>query len=186
MKITEREVTLKHGKTIVLRSPVAMDVYAVLEHLKRIFREHYKNFNRPVDFWETLPAEKEVKHIEDILFSDRSFMMAAFDGEEIIGLVGITHNNAPFQKFSAALGMGIETQYQNSGLGTQMLNVCFEEAKKAGLHSLQLEVRTFNQAAIALYEKVGFRRVGEMKEVAFIDGNFFDEYIYQILLKSNG
>lgn len=182
MKITEKEVSLKNGKKIIFRSPVAMDVTILLEHLKRIFREHYKNFNRPVEYWDTLPEEKEVKHIEDILFSQHSFMIAAFDADRIIGLLGVTANNAPFQKFSASLGMGVETEYQHTGLGTLMMNHCFEEAQTAGLHSLQLEVRTFNKAAIGLYEKVGFRRVGELKEVANIDGKFYDEYIYQKLL----
>jgi RimJ/RimL family protein N-acetyltransferase len=184
MKITETEVTLKNGKKIILRSPVAMDVTLVLDHLKRIFRVHYKNFNRGVDFFENLPDEKEVKHIEDVLFSPSSFMITAFDGNKIIGLLGVNANSVPFQRFNAGIGMGIETEYQNTGLGTIMMNKCFEEAKIAGLRSLQLEVRTFNKGAIALYEKSGFRRVGEMKEVAFIDGHFYDEYIYQKLLKS--
>ena len=50
------------------------------------------------------------------------------------------------------------------------------------LHRIQLSVRTINDAGIRLYEKVGFERIGTLKEVAFIEGQFYDEFSYQLIL----
>ena len=48
-----------------------------------------------------------------------------------------------------------------------------------GMGNIELRVRTYNEAAIALYEKAGFRRVGVLKEVARVGEDWVDEYIYQ-------
>jgi RimJ/RimL family protein N-acetyltransferase len=47
--------------------------------------------------------------------------------------------------------------------------------------ALILTVRVYNEAGIHLYERTGFERVGLLKEVAFIDNQFCDEYFYQII-----
>ncbi len=53
---------------------------------------------------------------------------------------------------------------------------------EAGFHRVELTVRTFNDSGIALYEKAGFKRVGLLKDVAFIDNAYVDEYLYQLIL----
>ena len=42
-------------------------------------------------------------------------------------------------------------------------------------------MRTFNAAAIALYEEVGMRRVGTLTDAAFIEGEYFNEHLYEIV-----
>ena len=74
-----------------------------------------------------------------------------------------------FQEANASVAMGVEAEFHGMGLGTELLNYVFEIAKSLKYHRLQLTVRTFNNAGIALYEKMGFRRVGELEEIAFID-----------------
>lgn len=186
MKVTEKKLTLKNGKEILLKSPEPADAMIALEHFRRIFKEHYRNFNRDAVYWETVTEDHQAQKIQEAIQSQKQFMISAWDERTIVGFIVVTGGGAPFQKFSAHIGMGIETEYQNTGLGTELLGHAVEEAKRAGFHSLQLEVRTFNKAAIALYEKLGFRRVGELKEVAYFDDKFWDEFIYQKLLTVNG
>lgn len=50
------------------------------------------------------------------------------------------------------------------------------------MNPLELIVRTFNEAGVVLFEKVGFRRVGLLKETAFIDSKFCDEFMYEMLI----
>ena len=63
-----------------------------------------------------------------------------------------------------------------------MQTVIFEATAK-GFKRLELTVRTFNAAGIALYEKVGFERVGHLHRVALIDGELYDEYQYERMLR---
>ncbi len=48
----------------------------------------------------------------------------------------------------------------------------------AEIKNIYLEVRTDNTNAIKLYESFGFKRVGTMPEKIFIDGKYYDEYVY--------
>jgi len=48
--------------------------------------------------------------------------------------------------------------------------------------SVELSVRTHNTAGINLYEKVGFKKVGLLKEIAFIDDTYCDEFMCEIIL----
>jgi RimJ/RimL family protein N-acetyltransferase len=56
------------------------------------------------------------------------------------------------------------------------------QARELKFHRLELTVRTYNTDAIALYEKAGFQKIGLLKESAFVDGAFVDEYCYQLIL----
>ena len=182
MKVSEKEIRLKNGKNIVLRSPEPEEAEIVLEHLIRVFQEHYRNFNRNADFFRNMPVEKERDLIKALNNSSNQLMVAAFSERKIVSVVSLFSGDGDFHRLTAKLGMGVETEYHNQGLGTEILRHTLAEARKGGLHTIELAVRTFNAPAIALYEKLGFRRVGEMKEVALIDGQYFDEYIYQIML----
>lgn len=46
------------------------------------------------------------------------------------------------------------------GIGYEMLSKLLEIAKEAGVHTIYLEVRASNNAAIALYKKLGFSENG--------------------------
>jgi len=78
--------------------------------------------------------------------------------------------------------MGLEPDYQNLGLGSALMSYALESVKQINIKRVELTVRTFNQAGIKLYEKAGFRQVGLLKNTAFIDGEYCDEYMYEILL----
>lgn len=182
MLIPPRAAKIKNNQVLILKSPTPAEAQLLIDHLTRVFKNNYKNFNRPADYWETLPVEKEAIILKEHAEAHNKFMLSAYHEGKIVGNFGLFGFDFPFGKYSARFGLGIEDEFQNMGLGTALLNCGMEEAKKMHIHSLELSVRTFNGPAIALYEKCGFRRVGEMKEIAFIDGEYFDEYIYQKIL----
>ena len=49
------------------------------------------------------------------------------------------------------------------------------------MHSLHLEVFSFNQRAIQCYEKLGFQKVGTLHEAYFLDGKYYDIIFMEIL-----
>jgi len=50
---------------------------------------------------------------------------------------------------------------------------------EVGITNLTLRVRTFNQSAIHLYERLGFRRVGTLHAIVELPEGFADEHVYQ-------
>ena len=56
------------------------------------------------------------------------------------------------------LGIAVADGYKGKGLGLLMMNQLISFAKLHGVKKIRLSVDNDNEAAIALYEKLGFRR----------------------------
>jgi RimJ/RimL family protein N-acetyltransferase len=181
MIIPERSFTLKNNVQVVLRSVKPSEAQLFLDHARIAHRESYRNLNRPPKFWDNLSVEEEEKILKNMEESKRRFMLGAFlDGKIIGGLANFGHDQS-FQEFNGMIGISIQSAYHGIGLGEAMMRYGMEKSKEGGCHRLELTVRTFNTGAIALYEKLGFQKVGTLRETAFIDGQFVDEFMYDYL-----
>ncbi len=178
-QVSTTEVLLKDQRKVTLRSPLASDAGPLLQHLRRGFQQYSRNMNHPARYWDTFSVEEEEKILQSFLSAPEKFMLSAFAAEVIVGNLAVFGMAGEFQKHNCRLGMGIEESFQGCGLGAQMLEHALSEAVKLGFKRMELNVRCFNHGAIALYEKMGFRRVGLLKNAALIDGEFFDEYLYE-------
>lgn len=58
------------------------------------------------------------------------------------------------------LNLAVAPEYRRQGLGTRLIEMLETALRQQGVYSLTLEVRPSNEAAIALYEKLGFFQVG--------------------------
>ena len=56
--------------------------------------------------------------------------------------------------------VAVKKEYRRQRIGYRMLKALLEEASARGIDSFTLEVRASNQAAIGLYESLGFKPVG--------------------------
>jgi len=84
---------------------------------------------------------------------------------------------------SCRLGITIgEKRYWGSGLGREALAAviayCFETL---GMNRLGAEVYAFNLRSIQLFEGLGFRREGVIRQSVWKNGGFSDEYLYGLL-----
>ncbi|OCO98320.1 MULTISPECIES: N-acetyltransferase [unclassified Ensifer] len=61
------------------------------------------------------------------------------------------------------LTIGVDPRYARSGLGWRLMQAAMREALVKGSEALFLEVDETNQAAIGLYRKLGFAKVGERR-----------------------
>ena len=78
---------------------------------------------------------------------------------EIYGYVGLLM--VPYE--ADVLNITVSGKVRNRGIGTRLMREILERAKKNGVTDIHLEVRESNEAAIHLYEKLGFLRDGIRK-----------------------
>lgn len=83
----------------------------------------------------------------------------AWEGEMLLGYCGFWEVSGE----ADITNLAVHPEYRRGGIAKALLECAIREAKKRGLLLMTLEVRVSNAAAIALYEKYGFRRVGERK-----------------------
>jgi [ribosomal protein S18]-alanine N-acetyltransferase len=93
-------------------------------------------------------AELEAKH---------NHYVAARADDKLVGYGGIARlgRKKPYEYEIHTIG--VDPAYQGKGIGRQLLTALLEYANGG---TIFLEVRTDNDAAISLYESVGFVRVG--------------------------
>lgn len=65
--------------------------------------------------------------------------------------------------------ISVKKEFQNLGIGSQMMHFMIETLKTANFKSIVLEVRISNTAAISLYKKFGFKEVS-IKKKFYPDG----------------
>jgi putative acetyltransferase len=98
--------------------------------------------------------------------------------ELIIGTAGLTVFANPRLRHSAGVGIMVHKDYQNQGVGTQLMNAILDVADNwLMLVRVELTVFTDNIRAIHVYEKLGFEKEGIRRKAAIRNGEYTDELV---------
>lgn len=123
------------------------------------------------------------KWLEEAQKAPNGFLFAVRprEGDELLGFVeldGILWNQGV-----AWLGIGVgERERWGQGIGGEALRLVLDFAfNELNLHRVQLTVFDYNDRAIALYEKLGFRREGVYREFLHREDRRHDMYLYGLL-----
>ena len=171
------EVTLKNGVSCVLRNAAPDDAQAVLRHLISVYGEtdFLSRYPDEVNFTE----EQERAFLAGLESSENALFLVA----DVGGRISATAGFQPYASVSklrhrAVLDVAVQKAYWGHGLGSAMLGVLLDEAKRAGFEMLELEVIADNTRAAALYEKFGFRVYGALEKAFRLrDGRFQTELL---------
>jgi RimJ/RimL family protein N-acetyltransferase len=100
--------------------------------------------------------------------------VVAVAGDEVIGWCDLRPKTAPTLRHSAVLGMGIVAAYRGQGIGSRMLAATLELAWARGIRRAELNVRSDNAPAIALYRHFGFVEEGVCRNYMRVDNVDYD------------
>jgi putative acetyltransferase len=109
--------------------------------------------------------------------------LVAFHDSNIVGFSTINKHHKERRRGIGDMGIFLHQVFHNVGLGTAMTKRLLALAVEQGLHRIQLEVIEGNKAAVRLYEKVGFRVEGKMRDAFFRAGEYHDSLLMAIILK---
>lgn len=75
-----------------------------------------------------------------------------------------------------------DSKYFGQGYGSEAMRLAINYGfKTLNLHRISLGVYDFNPRAIHVYEKIGFKREGILRDSLLWDGEYHDEYLMSIL-----
>lgn len=142
---------------IIIEKARPEDAKGVLEYLKMVGSET-DNLTFGA---EGLPisAEEEAAYISQVENSTGSIMLLAKDKGKIVADAGL-HRLPRRMGHRADLGISVSKEYWNKGIGSRLLSQIIEFAKANSIEIIDLQVRSDNAAAIHLYEKFGFEKIG--------------------------
>ena len=90
------------------------------------------------------------------LTNELSLWLVVLDGEKVAAYVG----SQSVLGEADMMNVAVFPEYRRRGIGEQLVLALVKKLAEAGNYRLSLEVRVSNQAARALYEKLGFRQAG--------------------------
>jgi aminoglycoside 6'-N-acetyltransferase len=154
-----------------LRPPVESDVPL----LARILAEP------PVArFW---PSHDEASVREDFVEGDEDLTVFVIEHEgRVAGLIQFSDEDDP-QYRHATVDLFVGTAFQGRGLGREAIAAVIDHLfGERGHHRIVIDPAAHNARAIAVYESVGFRRVGVMRDYERgADGTFHDGVLLEIV-----
>jgi len=172
------KVPILKGQKVILRMAKIADVKEYIrilddEKVSRFLNYHYKTKNR---------KNESEKWVKEVLFDPGQALWTITVGNKIIGNTTLRFvNNC--RKANLGIVIGGE-EYWGKGYGTEticlVINYLF---KKLKFNRLDLLVHCDNKRGIKLYNKIGFKKEGKMRQSALSrDGKkFVDQYVMSIL-----
>jgi phosphinothricin acetyltransferase len=90
----------------------------------------------------------------------------------------------PAFKYSVEHSIYVHHEHRGQGLGEKLLAAIIEAAREQQKHVLIGGIDSSNSGSIALHEKHGFKKVGELPQVGFKFGRWLDMAFYQLMLET--
>ena len=154
-----KTITLKDGRTCVLRNGTAEDGQALLDIFNLTHAQTDYLLTYPDEFTYTLQQEED--YLKGKTDSDDEIeLLAELDGKVVgsagIGCVGRREKT----RHRATFGINVDKGYWGLGIGRVLTEGCIECAERAGYAQLELEAVADNKNALALYKSVGFVEYG--------------------------
>lgn len=177
MRYEAENITAKDAREFILRSPEASDAEAMLDYLRATAGETHFMIRYPEEVTYTLEGEKEL--LAQWLSAEDREMIAAWDGDRVIGNVGIGPIADNYKMHHrASLGIAIRKEYWGLGIGKVLMRKAEHAAVEMSFRQLELGVFRDNERGIRLYEGLGYQVYGTLPcAFRLKDGTYRDEVL---------
>jgi len=105
----------------------------------------------------------------------------AVDGDRVLGWCDITRSQTEGLRHVGHVGMGVIASHRRQGLGEALLRTALIDASRKGMTRIEMEVFRSDEAALALYAKLGFDFEGRKRRGRCLDGEYEDFVIMALL-----
>ena len=130
-----------------------------------------------------ITPEQETAFLAALEHSETGVFLVARAGAEIIGTANYTAFPKKRMAHRGEFGLSVGKAYWNRGVGTALLARLLDFAKNTAKSEIvSLEVRSDNAAAIHLYEKFGFEKIGTFRGYFKIGGEYVDFDLMELFL----
>ena len=155
--------------SIVIEKASAADAAALLVYLKQVGGET-DNLTFGA---EGLPftVEQEEAYLAQMQNSSDGVMFVAKEDGKIIGDASLSRSPRRMN-YRGELGITVVRSHWRRGVGSRLLQKVIDFAEENGMEYIDLTVRSDNTAAIGLYRKFGFEKIGTHPAFMKIGGKY--------------
>ena len=178
-----KEITLKDGRTAILKSPEEGDGAKFLDYIKAACKETDFLLRTPEE-WEGVTVDSEERWIQRGRESESTLMIACYVDSEVVGNCEIGFRGGRKEGHRSTIAIAVLEAYWGLGIGSAMMKELISAARlRDGCRIVELEFIEGNDRARGLYEKFGFKVIAERPN-AFKqrDGSMAKEFMMQLYL----
>ena len=181
--IAPRQVLLKTGQQATIRCASPEDAKAVVELSRHVAGELAYTVTEPD---EALNFEEMSDRIRDRYSHPARLLLLATDEHgEVVGELDCGAGSRRRIAHRARIGISVAKSYRGQGIGRALIQVMLDWATAhTTIEKVVLGVFAENQAAIALYERMGFALEGRrIREFKLGPGRYADDLIMAKMVK---
>ncbi|MFH1623104.1 MAG: GNAT family N-acetyltransferase [Candidatus Aenigmatarchaeota archaeon] len=174
----QRRVKIKDGRTVLLRRPEMKDVRQLMEYINAIIDE-----DAPISLTKKLTPKQEKAFVKNVMEGLRAgtihFVLAELDGR----IVGAANINAGSGRHShvGEYGISVAKDFRRLGVASAMTKYILGVSRRdKKLKVIMLRVYEFNNIAMPMYRKFGFRKVARLKRRVMYKGKLLDEFVMDL------
>ncbi|HEY3910760.1 MAG TPA: GNAT family N-acetyltransferase [Stellaceae bacterium] len=160
-------------------SPAEVKIRRLLAEDAALYREiRLEALERDPDAFGSTFGEESAEPLQ--WFADQiadSTMLGAFDGDDLLGIVGFFTRHARKEAHKGVLwGMYVRPRARSGGLGKRLVEAVIDHARQC-VEVVQLNVIRDNEPAHRLYARLGFVEYGLERNSLKQNGRYWDEVL---------
>jgi len=133
--------------------------------------------------YDTVPQSVEARLEWLREHDERHPVIVAEDDGGVVGWASLSKwSQRPGYDRTVEISTYIDEGARGRGLGTILTQAMIDRARAIGYHAIISRISLDNERSVRMTERLGFERVGTLREVGFKFGQLLDVAIYELLL----
>lgn len=174
MDYRQKTVALKNGKTCLIRRPEEADAERLVAYMRSTAGETRNLMREPEET--AMTVEREREFLRDQAASETGLMLLAEVDGAHAGTASLDRQGRWSRtRHRCGVAITLYRAFWGMGIGTALLGELLAAAQAAGYEQAELETVSTNQAAVGLYQKLGFQATGTLpRAMKYRDGTYAD------------
>ena len=148
---------------MVIRRATATDVKELSKLAATVWKASFGGDSDPIEIATQIEKHRSETYFHRVI--DSHLILLAITSDKIVGFIEIGQVSLPVEDISSSdrelIKLYVDIPFQRNGIGSQLIDAAFSHPELGTVSNIYLDVWEKNAAALKLYQRYGFKIIGE-------------------------